>query len=132
MDNLDEISTISDMKNIARMLNIPGYSKYKYKDFDTLKNLIIRKIKPTEFPDNFISDVKKETTITRMKTYASTIGIKGAAKYKLCDIDILRSLILKQLNEVTEEEEPVVNETFFNKYYASSAIECLKYSNLLT
>lgn len=111
LSQVNSISTLSGLKEMARMLRIPGYSKYNAAQKEDLRRLIInhiggsvtprkvssKKASPKKASLDLEDQVRSIKTISGLIKIVAGLGIPGYNKYKLAQIEDLRRKALEKM-----------------------------------
>lgn len=132
LGQINAITTLSGLKEMAKMLGISGYSKYTSATKEELRALIISHIggKNPQIPDNLpplipgklppqiIPESNLDNQIRQIKTISGLIklvahlDIPKYRSYRLSQIEDLRRIALDKLNKLLPEEKPEEKKRF--------------------
>jgi hypothetical protein len=139
--NLEQM-TMKSLKQVAKDLAIPNYSKWRANDKDSAIEIILTQI---SIKENLISNCDDDidtANITTLKKFAKALGVKKVSKVKKADIEIIREaiyayseLVMSYSEQVSEYEqvevaEEVVAEEQEAYEVAEEVVEFLAYEEI--
>lgn len=113
-DSNIDVSTmgITDLKKLAKKLEIPRYNKYRKSTIEELRGIVIEMLKTRPIPVEKEEPVNEITSlnITNLKKLAKRLGVPSYSKYKKGNIAELQRLVMEYSSPSQEDDEEQVEE----------------------
>lgn len=117
---IEKMSTLKDLKDAAKDLGVPGYSKYKKDDMEDLRAKVIEAFnkgkkspRPAPVSKSPLFEVKWTEemvlgieTLSKLKELAKSLGIRNLANFKKENMEDLRDQVVDALAEGKAPEAP--------------------------